>query len=233
VQNIVYFALHPYMNFLSHYYFDRHTSNCYQVLGTVLPDLVKNADKTTILHPEKLNYPTGPAHHICNGWHKHLEVDRQFHNSAFFKTHSHQLKLHLREVVEGSPVKPFFLGHIALELILDNLLLTTGQLTADGFYSHLDSCEHEAITDFLTRNGMKDPAAFIHFFEKFKHNQYLHTYAETGQVAYALKRICMRIWNNPFTPKQEEDINKVITNYRETLKPDFMSIFEEIAILTA
>lgn len=221
------------MNFLSHYYFDRHTSNCYHVLGTVLPDLIKNADKTTILHPEKLNYPAGPAHHICNGWHKHLAVDRHFHNSDFFKTHSHQLKLHLREVVAGSPVKPFFLGHIALELILDNLLLTTGQITADGFYENLGSCDHEAITGFLTQSGMKDPAPFVHFFENFKRSQYLHTYAKTEQVAYALKRICMRIWNNPFTPQQEADINKVIIDYRTTLKPGFMQIFEEIATLLA
>jgi len=221
------------MNFLSHYYFDRHTSNCYHVLGTVLPDLIKNADKTTIIHPEKLNYPAGAAQQIRDGWHKHLEVDRHFHNSGFFKTHAHQLKLVLRPAVEGSLAKPFFLGHIALELILDNLLLTTTQLTAHGFYDHLSSCEHEAITDFLTRSGMSNPAAFIHFFENFKRNQYLHTYAQTGQVAYALKRICMRIWNNPFTPEQEENINEVILNYREILKPNFMSIFEEISILMA
>jgi len=221
------------MNFLSHYYFDRHTSNCYHVLGTVLPDLIKNADKTTTIHPEKLSYPAGAAQHIRNGWHKHLEVDRHFHNSDFFKTHSHQLKLVLRPAIEGSPAKPFFLGHIALELILDNLLLTTGQLTADGFYEHLGSCEHEAITDFLGRSGMSNPTAFIQFFEKFKHNQYLHTYAKDGQVAYALKRICMRIWNNPFTPLQEEKMNEAIINYRETLKPGFMNIFEEISILLA
>ena len=219
------------MNFLSHYYFDRHTSNCYHVLGTVLPDLIKNADKATIIHPEKLSYPAGAAQHLCNGWHKHLEVDRHFHNSEFFKIHSHQLKLVLRPAIEGSAAKPFFLGHIALELILDSLLLTTGQLTAHGFYDHLSSCEHKAITDFLIRSNMNNPEAFLLFFENFKRSQYLHTYAQTGQVGYALKRICMRIWNNPFTPEHEENINKAITDYREILKPDFMSIFEEITFL--
>jgi hypothetical protein len=219
------------MNFLSHYYFDRHTSNCYHVLGTVLPDLIKNADKSTIIHPEKLNFPLGPTQDMSKGWHKHLEVDRHFHNSEFFKTHSHQLKLVLRPAVEGSAAKPFFLGHIALELILDNLLLTTGKLTADGFYDHLNQCDHGAVSAFLTHSCMKDPAAFIRFFENFKHTRYLHTYAQTSQVAYALKRICMRIWNNPFTPQQEENLTCEITAYREKLKPDFMRIFEEIDTL--
>ena len=37
------------MNFLSHYYFDRDVTNCYHILGIVLPDLLKNADKTIVL----------------------------------------------------------------------------------------------------------------------------------------------------------------------------------------
>jgi len=216
------------MNFLSHYYFDRNTTNCYHILGTVLPDLLKNADKSIILHPEKHSYPEGPTRSIYNGWHKHIEIDRHFHNSDFFKTHSHQLKLHLRPFIAGSPVKPFFLGHIALELILDNLLLTTQQLTADGFYDHLSSCDDEMICRFLTTSGMKDPAVFIRFFDNFKHHKYLHTYAQTEQVAYALKRICMRIWPNPFTPEHEAAMNKVIVDYRTLLENDFMTVFTDI-----
>jgi hypothetical protein len=137
----------------------------------------------------------------------------------------------LRPAVEGSAAKPFFLGHIALELILDNLLLTTGQLTAHAFYNHLDLCTPEAITGFLQQSGMKNPQLFMQFFENFKRSRYLHTYAEAGQVAYALKRICMRIWNNPFTPEQEENINSVIIAYREELAPHFLDIFEEIDTL--
>jgi acyl carrier protein phosphodiesterase len=216
------------MNFLSHYYFDRRTTNCYHVLGTVLPDLLKNADKTIILHPQQQQHPTGQTNEIYNGWHKHLQVDRHFHNSEFFKTHSHQLKLNLTPAIEGSPVKPFFLGHIALELILDNLLLTTQQLSADDFYQHLNSCNDDVITLFLAQSGMKDPALFLRFFENFKRNKYLHSYAQTQQIAYALKRICMRVWANPFTAEQEEAMNKVIIGYRALLQDNFMQIFTDI-----
>ena len=65
---------------------------------------------------------------IIAGWQKHLAVDRLFHSSDFFKMRSHQLKKALLPAIEGSPVKPFFLGHVALELILDNLLLTTAKV---------------------------------------------------------------------------------------------------------
>lgn len=216
------------MNFLSHYYFDRDTSNCYHVLGTVLPDLLKNADKHIILHPEKLQHPDNDVNSIIVGWNKHLAVDRYFHSSGFFATHSHELKKLLRPAIEGSPVKPFFLGHIALELIIDNLLLTTGKVKVDEFYDHLSGCKTETINEFLTFSGLKNTEVFFKFYEKFKASKYLHTYAETHQIAYALKRICMRVWKDPFTPQQEEAMNDVLGIYRDYLEGNFMTIFAEI-----
>lgn len=219
------------MNFLSHFYFDREVDDCYHILGTVLPDLLKNADKTIILHPEKLHHADGRVNSIIAGWNKHLEVDRYFHSSEFFLEHSHQLKVLLRPAIEGSPVKPFFLGHIAIELILDNLLLTTGKITADVFYDHLGGCETEVINEFLTFAGLKDTSRFFRFFEDFKSSRYLYTYAETQQIAYALKRICMRVWNDPFTTTHEAAMNTILAEYREGLLENFMVVFDEIESL--
>jgi hypothetical protein len=216
------------MNFLSHFYFDRDTDNCYLILGTVLPDLVKNADKTIILRPEKLKQPDNNTGSIIKGWNWHIEVDRYFHSSDFFLTHSHQLKKLLLPAIKGSPVKPFFLGHIALELILDNLLLTTNKVTADGFYDHLDGCEASVVDEFLTAAGLKDTTVFFKFYGDFKKSRYLFSYAETQQIAYALKRICMRVWKDPFTPEHEAKMNEILTAYRESLLDNFMGIFDEI-----
>ena len=216
------------MNFLSHFYFDRDTDNCYLILGTVLPDLLKNADKTIILHPEKLIHPDAGVNAITKGWNKHLEVDRYFHSSEFFIEHSHQLKKLLLPAIVGSPVKPFFLGHIAIELILDNLLLTTDKITADGFYDHLDGCKEHVVSDFLTTSGLKSTAIFFKFYEEFKRSRYLYSYFETKQIAYALKRICMRVWKDPFTPEQEAAMTEVLMTYRLSLLDSFMSVFDEI-----
>lgn len=222
------------MNFLSHFYFDREVDDCYHILGTVLPDLLKNADKTIVLHPEKLHYTDSRVNSIIAGWNKHLEVDRYFHSSEFFLEHSHQLKLLLRPAIEGSPVKPFFLGHIAIELILDNLLLTTGKVTADIFYDHLGGCKTEVINEFLTFAGLKDTIRFFRFLEDFKSSRYLYTYAETQQIAYALKRICMRVWQDPFAATHEAAINIILSEYRTGLLDNFMVIFDEIdSLLTA
>jgi len=216
------------MNFLSHYYFDRDVTNCYHILGIVLPDLLKNADKTIVLHPEKLRHQNQSVNSIIKGWNKHLEVDRYFHSSDFFLTHSHQLKKELAPVIEGSPVKPFFLGHIALELILDNLLITTNKIDVHDFYNHMQGCNDEVIQEFLTFAGLADTTKFFRFFNGFKKDGYLHTYSETPKIAYALKRICMRVWRDPFTDEHESEMNEVLVAYREQLYDNFMVIFDEI-----
>jgi hypothetical protein len=216
------------MNFLSHFYFDRDNTSCYHILGTVLPDLLKNADKSILIHPEKLQHPDAEIDDIIGGWKKHLEVDRYFHSSGFFITRSHELKKLLIPAIENSPVKPFFLGHIALELILDNLLLTSERVSVEDFYDHLSGCNNEVIQEFLNFSGLEKTDIFFRFYEKFKHNRYLETYADTQQIAYALKRICMRVWHDPFTAEQEGMMNWVLSAYREDLENDFMVIFGEI-----
>ena len=218
------------MNFLSHFYFDKETDNCYHVLGTVLPDLLKNADKTIVLHPEKLQTNKTEFNSIITGWNKHLEVDRYFHSSTFFKEHAHHLKNRLKPAIVGSPVKPFFLGHIALELLLDNLLITSNKIIVDEFYTQLMNCEKPVIDEFLLIAGLKETHSFHKFFEDFNKNKYLHSYANINQVAYALKRICMRVWSNPFTPKNEELMNEILANYRLELNERYIDIFEEIEI---
>ena len=217
------------MNFLSHFYFDRDNLDCYHVLGTVMPDLLKNADKTVVIHPEKLSHQNLNISSLIGGWQKHLTVDRHFHSSEFFKYHSHQLKIELMPALKDSPVKPFFLGHICLELILDNLLITTGKITVDAFYDHLNNCADEDIYNFLLFCGMKQPDIFLKFFTNFKKHRYLTTYSDTSQVAYALKRICMRVWDAPFTPHQEVLLGDIILDYRSRLEPIFMQIFDDIS----
>jgi hypothetical protein len=219
------------MNFLSHFYFDRETiphMRNYHTLGTVLPDLLKNADKNINLHPEKLLHPDPLINDIIIGWKKHLEVDRYFHSSNFFIFHSSKLRQSLEPAIKGSPVKSFFLGHIALELILDSLLLTTGRVSTDDFYAHLAGCRAEVIREFLNFSGLAETETFIHFYENFKRSRYLETYSETQQIAYALRRICMRVWNNPFTPEHEGRMNAVLSAYRDDLYNSFMTIFDVI-----
>lgn len=216
------------MNFLSHFYFDRSCNDAYQVLGSVMPDLLRNADKNSIIKVERLARQTDPA--ICSiiiGWKKHIEIDKHFHSSSFFKFHAHQLKLLLAPTLAGSEVKPFFLGHIALELILDNLLLTSNTVFIDDFYDHLKNAEETNIAAFLRLNKV-GPQKFLAFYTSFIHEKYLYSYSKTESVAQALTGICSRIWKNPFSKTQQEAVFEIVKYYTILLSTDFMPIFFEM-----
>ena len=133
-------------------------------------------------------------------------------------------------ILAGSEAKPFFLGHIALELILDNLLLTSHTVFADDFYDHLKNAEEAKIAAFLALNSV-DPQKFLQFYSRFINEKYLYSYTQLDSVVHALKGVCLRIWKNPFTRAQEIAVNEIISAYRQALSTDYKSIFAEIEVL--
>ncbi|MGB4775981.1 MAG: hypothetical protein WBP45_12460, partial [Daejeonella sp.] len=112
------------MNFLSHFYFDRNTQDPNLVLGTVLPDLIKNARKDWNLYPQKREdrfIHSQEMTSLLTGWKRHLQVDCCFHSSKFFAEHTRAIRLLIAPVLEDSVVRPSFFAHIALELMLDSI----------------------------------------------------------------------------------------------------------------
>jgi hypothetical protein len=218
------------MNFLSHFYFDRHNSDPNMVLGTVLPDLVKNARKDWNLHPEKKEALfTGPAEKsILRGWKRHLVVDRYFHNSGFFTKHTYAIRTTIAPVLVHSLVRPSFVAHIALEIMLDSILLTEDMINADDLYTSLHQSDRTSLDSFLKLNRMDDTAHFFKFFDKFLEVRYLSSYREAHNIMYAVNRICMRVWPEPLNDTQMLQLSAILLAYYEELQREYMGIFEEI-----
>lgn len=219
------------MNFLSHFYFERQTSNNYIVMGMVLPDLIKNASKDWNLNPQKDEYlfndiPNYAA--LLEGWKRHLLLDQLFHSSLFFKEQTAILKQLLLPALQTGPVKPFFLAHIGLELVLDHLLLTKTLIHTDRFYQQLQGANTESLTGFLRLAGLPDQARFQKFIDGFISSRYLFSYEKMENLTYALNRICMRLWNNPFTDEQLNLLTTGLEKFKVLLEKDFLTIFEEL-----
>lgn len=219
------------MNFLSHFYFDRDTSSANIVLGTVLPDLIKNANKNWNAHPQKKTelFEQQPAlNNFLIGWKRHLQVDLIFHSSNFFNEKTQQLKQLLLPILSNSAVRPSFLAHIALELLLDHLLIEKRLIKVDHFYEKLDVVDAKELSDFLNKCELAPVETFQKFFNSFKSSRYLLSYQKTENISYALQRICMRLWEHPFNEETTHKLTSVLEIYKTQLEVDFMVIFEEI-----
>ncbi|MET3114781.1 acyl carrier protein phosphodiesterase [Pedobacter sp. CG_S7] len=219
------------MNFLSHYYFDQQETDSHLVIGIVLPDFIKNAHKDWNLNPQKeehlfLDFPREAA--ILKGWKRHLEVDRLFHGSDFFTSQTAELKQLMMPAMQTGPVKPFFLAHIGLELILDHLLTTKNQVNINQFYIQLNEANSDSLQSFLMKAGVNDMDLFMKFLDGFISSRYLLSYQKIENITYALNRICMRLWHEPFTLEQLEQLTESLIIYRDTITPDYMNIYKEI-----
>lgn len=219
------------MNFLSHFYFERKNSDAHMVIGTVLPDLVKNAHKDWNFYPQK-NEAIFQGHpqliSLLQGWKRHLEVDLLFHSSDFFQTETAKLKKLLIPLLADSPVRPSFLAHIGVELVLDHLLVSNNQININAFYDHLANVDDLILIDFLEKCDSPDTDHFFKFFNSFKSSRYLLSYQKLDNISYALQRICMRLWTHPFDEEQITLITAQLEIYKSMLEENYMEIFEEI-----
>lgn len=218
------------MNFLSHYYFDQHSQDSNRILGTILPDLFKNANKTWNPHPEKKPelFEQPAMQNLLVGWKRHLLVDKIFHSSQFFEEKTKELKLLLIPILSESVVRPSFLAHIGLELLLDHLLITHRKIDVDSFYKNLANVTENDLNSFITLCNIEDKDHFFKFFNSFKSSRYLLSYQQIDNISYALHRICMRLWAHPFGEETKQDLTEVLEFYKNKLEENFMVIFDEI-----
>ncbi|POY36733.1 hypothetical protein C3K47_10260 [Solitalea longa] len=219
------------MNFLSHYYFDKDSVNAHFVLGLVLPDLTKNFNKTWNIHPHKFIgqlSTNAQLMGIYEGWQKHLQVDKLFHSSGFFKQETDRLKQLITPLLIGTPVRPFILAHIALELMLDSLLIENKKVDTNNFYLHLSAVDQNKLLEYLRITGINQPENFLNFYNKFVEHAYLHSYTDYNKLVYALNRICYRVWGTNFSEETKTELEQVLLQYKTELISNFMDIFDEI-----
>lgn len=217
------------LNFLSHYYFAQAANNPYYTLGTILPDLFRNHHYSWKFRPEKENLlfnDNSDLELLFKGWKHHVQVDAIFHNSAPFRIHTSQLREQLATVFTQLPKRPFFLAHVAYELILDCLLIRNNIVDTDLFYKNLSSCHLKTLDMFMIRLGITETKGFHSFLDNFTTSRYLANYDKPKNLVYALDRIGRRVWVEKFSEKENEDTLTILENVIENLNPEFLEVFK-------
>lgn len=219
------------MNFLSHFYFERKINDPQRTLGAVLPDLLRNMDKEIRIFPEKnasKYLKNKNIAQILKGWSRHVTTDKFFHNNIFFIEKTQQLKAFLAPVVINTPIRASFLSHIALELLLDRLLLKNSWLHEDDFYEQLAEVDRASLEMFLDLSGIPNPNYFLAYFNSFIVDRYLGSYRDMAKLTYALNQICKKFWPNGLDEEKKLQLTNALTNYEEELAQNFKVIFNEI-----
>lgn len=219
------------MNFLSHYYFERYSTHSERVLGALLPDLLKNVDKSYNFHPQRfeeaiLAHPK--TMRISEGWYQHVQVDKSFHSSTFFLNHCHVLRKILVPVLSPYPIRPSFMAHIAIELLLDHLLIAHNMVNPIRLYEHLEQVNKSTIERYLNILGIADTTRFFSFYTEFLTSRYMLDYADLNVIPHALFHICKRVWSFELDKNDIKKLSAVLLDYKENHLLDFSDVFREV-----
>src|SRR5690606_34300664 len=102
------------------------------------------------------------------------------------------------------------------------------KIKIDSFYDSLNEVDAAKLRGFLIKCEIDDLDRFFKFFNSFKSSRYLLSYQKLENISYALHRICMRIWEHPFSERTTQQIGGGLELYKTQLAIDLMSIVEEI-----
>ncbi|MBL7837729.1 MAG: hypothetical protein JNM67_09445 [Bacteroidetes bacterium] len=176
------------MNFIAHYYFYRQDDKYYN-LGLVLPDLVKNFCKTHLRPVKKFQHPQLNA--LNKGSLMHLDSDKRFHNSTFFRQ-CEDLCGYLLDGKANWPRK-FFLNHLLCEILLDRVIIERDTNIVKNFYQDLSEVNHEQVELFLKLNEINNYQNFTAALQRFVNAAFIFDYMHNEKIILALGRVYARL----------------------------------------
>lgn len=165
---------------------------------------------------------------LLEGWQLHIQVDKIFHSSPPFFTHSATLRRRLAPIFTRLPIRPFFLAHIGYELSLDSLLIQNNVVDTALFYHHITNCDPLVTQNFLKNMGITNPAPFSRYLRSFIDNRYLEGYIDTSNIVASLDHIGKRVWQERFNEREYDDAKVVFQDFLSDLQQNFMEVFEYI-----
>lgn len=212
------------MNFLSHFFFYK-KEDPYFNTGLVLPDLVKSFCKTHLKPKDSYTRPSFQA--LNNGTKLHLEVDKKFHNSNFFKISTAFISNILDS--EANWPRKWFLNHLLTEILMDRVLMDKHENLCNEFYSQLKSVETPQIELYLKLSGVHNYQNFTPGFTRFVDFQFIFDYKHNEKLIFALNRVYKRTGiEYQWTIEDEKLLLKNIPIIIDYLDMHLGSLIEEI-----
>jgi len=175
------------LNYLSHYYIDNKPGNYYYNSALFLPDFSRNYAKGFQNQQFELNLHQLELQLGCIA---HLNADKIFHPSTFFKYFTHVIN---EELKNFEPLvhlhRKWFLSHILFEMLIDRLLVKHFPLACHSFYNDLKLIDTKILADFVLRFSNKNIDQFMRNFHHFCEVKYLFGYEYNDSFVFSIARV--------------------------------------------
>jgi hypothetical protein len=170
----------------------------YILAGTAVPDWLAVADR-----PLRLRMQHAESHRndtdVCTaelavGIALHIQDDARFHGSRAFAETSLALTVNVRDALGGETgMRPAFLGHLLVELLLDAALIADATDRLTEYYRVLDQLDAEQIETAVNHIAPRPTNRLATFIELFRRERVIWDYLEDDRLVVRLNQVLRRV----------------------------------------
>lgn len=204
------------MNYLAHGY--RFTDDPYFVAGTALPDWMSVIDRKNRARSQRAETQIEDAdpriRALARGVMQHHDDDRRFHQLQEFAELSTRFAVELRSLLsEGHQAG--FLGHIAVELLLDAVLIEEAPHRLESYYNALLQLDASVLQSAANRILTRETQSLILLLPRFIAERFLADYTDDARLWRRLNHVMRRVQLAPLPESVIQWLPDARTRVRE------------------
>jgi len=170
----------------------------YFLAGTAVPDwlnVVNRRCRVRRRHAiEFVDHAEAVTSAIARGIIQHLDDDDWFHRTRAFAELQLEFTVAIRDHLGGDgSLRAGFLGHILVELLLDDALRAQTPAQLEEYYTTLNQIEPAAVEGAVALMSTKSPTGLARFIEIFRSAEVLYDYADDDRLLYRLNQVMQRV----------------------------------------
>lgn len=166
--------------------------------GTAVPDWLNVVDRKVRARKrmalEYVDHEDAELAQVARGIVQHHHDDDWFHRTAAFAELSWQFTVEIRDLLgQDAGLRPSFLGHILVELLLDSVLSQRQPAQLDAYYAALEKLDAERITSAVETITGKGVERLTVLLSRFNAERFLYDYADDERLLFRLNGVMKRV----------------------------------------
>ncbi len=184
------------MNYFAHG--RRYTHDPYFMTGTGVPDWLSVVDRKVRVRlnaVEAFDADGDPqVAAVARGIRQHLVDDDWFHRTPAFAELSWQLTVTVRDALTPDPgLRPQLLGHILVEVLLDDALIAADPAGLDAYYAALETVDTSVVQTTVNRLAKRPTDKLAAMIEHFARLRILSDYRDDEKLWTRLNQVMRRV----------------------------------------
>jgi hypothetical protein len=166
--------------------------------GTALPDWMNVVDRKNRIRSKRaaifIDDHDSDVARLAAGIVQHHADDAWFHQTRAFAELSLDFSRRVRlQLPHDEGFRPHFLGHILVEILLDDVLIAADANRLEAYYHAFDTLDTHAVAVAVERIAPRPAPELSRFIGLFSRERFLWDYADDGKLMLRLNQVMRRV----------------------------------------